>query len=58
MEDRSLYLSISVLREKLRKKKINKVHFVNNKFPIAEHLTKNGGNTQILLHSLKDISFD
>ena len=53
VEDRSLRLSIAILREKLAKSEINKIHLVTTKLQIADCLTKNGGNTNILLNVLR-----
>ena len=53
VQDKRLRIEISILREMLNKKEINKINWIEKHFQIADCLTKSGASSKLLLNTFK-----
>ena len=53
VQDKRLRIEISISREMLNKKEINKINWIEKHFQIANCLTKSGASSKLLLNTFK-----
>ena len=53
IQDRNLRTEIALLREMINKKEITKINWIENKYQIADCLTKYGASSEKILSILK-----
>ena len=58
IQDKGLRTEIALLREMINKKEITKINWIENKYQIADCLTKYGASSEKLLNTLKTKSIE
>ena len=58
MQGKRLRTEIALLREMIKKKEITKINWIENKYQIADCLTKYGASSEKLLNTLKTKSIE
>ena len=58
IQDKRLWTEIALLREMINKKEIAKINWIENKYQIADCLTKYGASSEKLLNTLKTKSIE
>ena len=58
IQDKCLRTEIALLSEMINKKKITKINWIENKYQIADCLTKYGASSEKLLNTLKTKSIE
>ena len=58
IQDKRLRTEIALLREMINKKEITKINWIENKYQIADCLTKYGASSEKLLNTLKTKSIE